>query len=85
MENDVRKDGVCSVYIWWWLNVKESSLRVCSELCSVSFHIFVNVCLFCCSLYLVRVLIVMNWEGDLSLLHELCARLCCCIMLWKLL
>ena len=30
---------VFAVYIWWWLNVRESSLRVCSELCPVCFPI----------------------------------------------
>ena len=38
-ENDVCEDGVCSVYIEWWLNVREISLRNCSELCPVCFHI----------------------------------------------
>ena len=33
------EDGVFSVYIWWWLNVREISLRVCSELCPVCFPI----------------------------------------------
>ena len=46
VENDVCEDGVCSVYIWWGSNVRESCLRVCGE-----------SCLFCCSLYLVRVLL----------------------------
>ena len=36
---DVCEDGVCSVYVWWWLNVRESSLGVCSELCPVCFPI----------------------------------------------
>ena len=40
VENDVCEDGVCSVYILWWLNVRESSHRVCSELCPVCFPIF---------------------------------------------
>ena len=31
VENDVCEDGVCSVYVWWWLNVRESSLGVCSH------------------------------------------------------
>ena len=39
VENDVCKDGVCSVYVWWWLNVRERSLDVCSELCPVCFPI----------------------------------------------
>ena len=54
------EDDVCSVYVWWRLNVREISLDVCSELCPVCFLIVcecVSV-LFCCSLYLVRVLIV---------------------------
>ena len=55
VEEDVCENGVCSVFVWWRLNVRESSLGVCSELCPVCFPI---VCLFCCSLYLVRVLIV---------------------------
>ena len=29
---------VC-ISIWWWLNVRESSLGVCSELCLVCFSI----------------------------------------------
>ena len=33
------EDGVCSVYVWWWLNVREGSLHVCSELCPVCFTI----------------------------------------------
>ena len=52
VENDVCEDGVCSVYVWWRWNVRESSLGV-----QFAF-LFVNVCLFCYSLYLVRVLIV---------------------------
>ena len=32
VENDVCEDGVCSVYIEWWLNVREINLRACSEL-----------------------------------------------------
>ena len=39
MENDVCEDGVCSVYVWWWLNVRESSLGVCSELYPVGLPI----------------------------------------------
>ena len=39
VKNDVCEDGVCSVYVWWWLNVRESSLGVCSELCPVCFLI----------------------------------------------
>ena len=39
VKNDVCEDGVFSVYIWWWLNVRESSLCVCSELCPVCFPI----------------------------------------------
>ena len=35
VENDVCEDGVCIVYIWWWLNV----FCVCSELCPVWFPI----------------------------------------------
>ena len=56
--NDVCEDGVCSVYVWWWLNVRESSLGVCSELCPVCFPIVRECVSVCCSLYLVRVLIV---------------------------
>ena len=33
VENDICEDGVCSEYICWWLNVRESSLSACSELC----------------------------------------------------
>ena len=39
VENEVCEDGVCIVYIWWGLNVREISLRVCSELCPVCFPI----------------------------------------------
>ena len=39
VENDLCEDSVCSVYVWWWLNVRESSLCVCSELCPVCFPI----------------------------------------------
>ena len=39
LENDVCKDGVCSVYVWWRLNVRKSSLGVCSEPCPVCFPI----------------------------------------------
>ena len=28
VENDVCEYGVCSVYVWWWLNARESSLGV---------------------------------------------------------
>ena len=45
MENYVCEVDVCSVYISWWLNVRESSLRVCSELCPVCFPIF-RECMF---------------------------------------
>ena len=30
VDNDICEYGVCSMYIWWSLNVRESSLRVCS-------------------------------------------------------
>ena len=47
-----------------------------------------NVCLFCCSLDLMHVLIVVIM-GRLSefsaLVRVLCARLCGCIALWRLL
>ena len=39
MENDVCEGVVCSVHIWWLLNVRESSFRVCGELCPVGFPI----------------------------------------------
>ena len=39
VDNDVCEEGVCNVYIWQWLNVRESSLRVYSELCPVCFSI----------------------------------------------
>ena len=39
VENDVCENGVCSVYVWWRLNVRESSLGVCSKLCPVWFPI----------------------------------------------
>ena len=40
------------VYVWWWLNVSESILRVCSKLCPVCFpivreHVSVVVCIWC--------------------------------------
>ena len=41
-----------------------------------------NVCLFCCSLYLVRVLMVLIM-GDKCLVRVLCAKLCGCIVLWR--
>ena len=51
MENDVCENGVCSVYVWWWLDIRENSIRVCSELCPVCFPIvrvcFVVVCIWC--------------------------------------
>ena len=37
VKNDVFEDNVCSMYIWWWLNVRESSLSVCRKLCPVCF------------------------------------------------
>ena len=40
------------------LNVRENSLTVCSELCPVCFLAVVNVCMFCCSFYSVRIVIV---------------------------
>ena len=39
VETDVCEYGVCSVYVWWWLNVRESSIGVYSELCPVFFPI----------------------------------------------
>ena len=39
VDNDVCKNGVCSVYVWWRLNVREISLGVCSQLCPVCFPI----------------------------------------------
>ena len=45
VENDVCEDGVCRVYIWWRLNVRESSIRVCSELCQV-FYPIIRECVF---------------------------------------
>ena len=62
VENDVCKDGICSVYVWWWLNVRESSVGVRSELCPVCFSIVREYVSVCCSLYLVRVLIVVIME-----------------------
>ena len=41
-------DIICNVYVWEWLNVRESSLDVCSELCPVCFPLvreFVSVLL----------------------------------------
>ena len=39
VENDVCEDGVFSVYVWWWFNVRESSFGVCSDLCLFCFPI----------------------------------------------
>ena len=39
VETDVCEYGVCSVYVWWWLNVRESSIGVYSEQCPVCFPI----------------------------------------------
>ena len=39
VEVDVCENGVYSVYVWWRLNARESSLGVCSELCPVGFPI----------------------------------------------
>ena len=39
VENDVCEDGVCSVYVWSWWNVREGNLGVCGELCPVCFPI----------------------------------------------
>ena len=39
VENDICEDGVCGMYVWWWLNVREISLGVCSELYPVCFSI----------------------------------------------
>ena len=39
VKNDICEDGVCCVYICWWLNVRESSLNVYSELCPICFSI----------------------------------------------
>ena len=39
VENDVCEYSVCNVYICWWLNVRESNLRACSELCPVCYPI----------------------------------------------
>ena len=52
VENDVCEDGVCSVYVWWWLNIRESSLGVCIELCPVCFPtvrecVSVLLCIWC--------------------------------------
>ena len=37
VKNDVCKDGVCGVYIYWLLNIREIILSACSELYSVCF------------------------------------------------
>ena len=34
VKNDVCEDGVCSMYIYWLLNVRESSISVGNELSS---------------------------------------------------
>ena len=39
MKNDVCENGVCCGYVWWWLNVRECSLGVCSQRCPVCFPI----------------------------------------------
>ena len=39
VENYFCEDGVCSVYVWWGLNVQEISLGVFSELSPVCFPI----------------------------------------------
>ena len=39
VEDDLCENGVCSVYVWWRLNVREISLGVCSEQCPVCFPI----------------------------------------------
>ena len=39
VEIDVCENDVCRVYVWWWLNVRESSIGVCSKLCPVFFPI----------------------------------------------
>ena len=39
LDSDACEDGVCSVYVWRWLNVRESSLGDCSELSPVCFPI----------------------------------------------
>ena len=39
VKNDVCEDGICSVYICWWLKVRKSSLSFGSELCPVCFSI----------------------------------------------
>ena len=51
VDNYVCEDGVCSAYVWWWLNV--------SELCPVCFPIVRKcVSVFVVVFYLERVLIV---------------------------
>ena len=39
VEEDICENCVCSVYVWWRLNVRESSIGVFSELCPVCFPI----------------------------------------------
>ena len=39
VEDDVCENGLRSVYVWWRLNIRESSLGVCSERCPVCFPI----------------------------------------------
>ena len=56
MGRQQQQDDVCSVYICWWLNVRESAISVCSELCPV-FFLVVSECMSLL-LYLVRVLIM---------------------------
>ena len=59
VENDVCEDGVCSVYLVVGECQRKKSLSVVNFVVKFAFLYFVNVGLFCCSLYLVRVFIVM--------------------------
>ena len=60
MENDVCEDGVCSVYVWCLLNVRDSSLGVCSELCPVCFPIVYE----CVSVLLYSVVEIVVMSGE---------------------
>ena len=60
VKNDVCEDGVFSVYICWWLNVRESTLIVCSELCPVCFYIFSECMSDICSSLTMRSYVILD-------------------------
>ena len=66
--------------------MSDKASSVCVVKCvQFAFLKFVNVCRFCCSLYLLRVLIVVIMGKWSELVRVLCARFCGCIVFWKLL